>query len=134
MKLSTLLTLNTRTAKHGSGCDAPRWWQEGKHAQLERYCAQDVRALAELVLRANVRVPGGGATDGMSLQRVLRDVCDVDAKEEREPQSVGQKRQRATAGLDPARATACSDAADGDGERAPQRRRGEDGGSTGGGA
>ena len=32
LKLSTLLRLNGKGEKAGAGCDAPRWWQEGKYA------------------------------------------------------------------------------------------------------
>ena len=70
-KLSTLLRLNTRGTKEGSGCDAPRWWQEGRLAQLQRYCAQDVRVLADLVVRAEVRLPGGGTTRDASVREAL---------------------------------------------------------------
>jgi hypothetical protein len=52
-------------------------WADGRWQQLERYCAQDVHALAELVLRAAVRVPGGTTTTNASLQRmVMRDGDD----------------------------------------------------------
>ena len=36
-KLSTVLKYDTKGEKGGSGCDAPRWWKEGKHEQLQRY-------------------------------------------------------------------------------------------------
>ena len=71
VKLSTVLKYNTKGEKGGSGCDAPRWWKEGKHEQLQRYCAQDVQVLVDLVLRPEMRVPGGGVTKGASVRGVL---------------------------------------------------------------
>ncbi len=72
-RLSTLLKLNRLGDKGGTGCDAPRWWSEGRHAQLERYCARDTDALVELVARAEIRVPGGGTTREASVRRWLDD-------------------------------------------------------------
>ena len=74
-KLSTVLRLNTKAQKGGEGCDAPRWWHDGRHTQLQRYCAQDVRVLADLVVRPEIRVPGGGVTREASVLRVLTDVA-----------------------------------------------------------
>ena len=70
VKLSTLLSLNGLGGKTGVGCDAPRWWQEGRHAQLERYCERDVEALAELVLRDRVRVDRHTFTERLALATV----------------------------------------------------------------
>ena len=70
-KLSTVLRMNTRAEKGGDGCDAPRFWKEGKYVQLQRYCAQDVRVLADLVIREEIRLPGGGVTRGASVRQVL---------------------------------------------------------------
>ena len=70
-KLSTVLRMNTRAEKGGDGCDAPRFWQEGKYVQLQRYCAQDVRVLADLVIREEIRLPGGGVTRGASVRHVI---------------------------------------------------------------
>ena len=74
-KLSTVLRLNTKAQKGGEGCDAPRWWQEGRHTQLQRYCAQDVRVLADLVVRQEIRVPGGGVTREASVRHALTEVA-----------------------------------------------------------
>ena len=41
----------------------------GKLDQLERYCARDAEALAELVTRAWTRVPGGGGTDRVGVAK-----------------------------------------------------------------
>ena len=128
MKLSTLLSKNTRTRKGGTGCDAPRWWEEGRLRRLEEYCAQDVSALVELVTRKEVRVGEHTTTRDMCVWRVLRD--------ERESQRRGEKRTGVEAQLQerPARgaggddaesgagstaadgASSASDAADGEGE------------------
>ena len=84
IKLSTLLSRNTSTRKGGTGCDAPRWWEEGRLRRLEEYCAQDVRTLVELVTRTEVRVGEHTTTRDMCVWRVLR--------EEREQQRRGSKR------------------------------------------
>ena len=63
LKLSHLLRINGQRGKAGAGCDAPGLWQEGKLDALERYCMRDVEALAELVLRDTVKVPGGTARE-----------------------------------------------------------------------
>ena len=60
-RLSTLLALNGLRGKQGVGCDAPALWRTGRLEQLERYCARDAEALAELVMLRNARVPGGAA-------------------------------------------------------------------------
>ena len=52
VRLATLLRLNGLRGKHGEGGDAPGLWRAGKLDQLERYCARDAEALAELVTRA----------------------------------------------------------------------------------
>ena len=51
VRLATLLQLNGLRGKHGEGGDAPGLWRAGKLDQLERYCARDAEALAELVRR-----------------------------------------------------------------------------------
>ena len=71
VRLSTLLHLNGLRSKQGVGCDAPRLWAQGKLAQLERYCARDAAALAELVLLAHARVPGGGVATQIGVRRWL---------------------------------------------------------------
>ena len=71
VKLDTLLRLNGLAGKSGAGSDAPRWWAEGQLARLEEYCARDVSALGELVLRAQVRVQRGVTTDAMAVRPVV---------------------------------------------------------------
>ena len=71
------MRMNTRAAKGGDGCDAPRWWKEGRHAQLQRYCAQDVRVLVDLVVRKDIRVPGGGVTRDASVRHVVTEAAGV---------------------------------------------------------
>jgi hypothetical protein len=58
--------------KAGTGCDAPRWWEEGKLGLLERYCARDTEALAELVTRREIRLPGRMTTKRASVIGVLQ--------------------------------------------------------------
>ena len=70
-RLSTLLQLNGLRGKDGVGCDAPGLWAQGKLEQLERYCARDVEALAELVLLTHVRVPGGGVATRVGVHKWL---------------------------------------------------------------
>ena len=59
VKLDKLLQLNGMAGKAGSGADAPRWWTEGAWQKLATYCERDTEALAELVYRTNIKVPGG---------------------------------------------------------------------------
>ena len=59
VKLDRLLQLNGIPGKAGSGADAPRWWTEGEWQKLAMYCERDTGALAELVYRARITVPGG---------------------------------------------------------------------------
>ena len=107
-QLSTILKLNTRTSKCGLGCDAPRWWCEGRLAQLAQYCAQDVRALADLVTRAEIRLPG---------MTVTRDASVVSELVRREPSDGG-----AASGADSAGASSSMMAQGGTGKR--QRQEG----------
>ena len=71
VRLSHLLALNGAGKKAGCGCDAPRLWERGQMEQLERYCRRDTEALAELVLRESMRIPGG-VTSEASVARRLR--------------------------------------------------------------
>jgi len=71
VRLSHQLALNGAGKKAGCGCDAPRLWERGQMEQLERYCRRDTEALAELVLRESMRIPGG-ATSEASVARRLR--------------------------------------------------------------
>ena len=72
LKLSTLLRENGKGEKAGAGCDAPRWWHEGKWEQLARYCKRDVDALTELVVQPSIRLPGRGSTAEASVYTLLR--------------------------------------------------------------
>lgn len=49
-KLDVLLRLNGVACKIASGIDAVRMWETGEREDLVRYCVQDVRSLAHLVL------------------------------------------------------------------------------------
>ena len=71
VRLSTLLHLNGLRGKQGVGCDAPGLWAQGKLIQLERYCARDAAALAELVLLTHARVPGQGVTTRVGVRQWL---------------------------------------------------------------
>ena len=73
MKLSTLLASNGLGGKAGTGCDAPWWWAEGKLEALERYCARDTSALADLVMLAEAKVQSHMVTSALSIARVLQD-------------------------------------------------------------
>ena len=96
--LSKLLELNGAGRKAGAGCDAPRWWSEGRLAQLEAYCEQDTRALSELVMRAEMRLPGMATTREASV--LAQVVCDVrDAARDSETHRTQQReRQREESG------------------------------------
>ena len=72
VKLSTLLSLNRMGGKAGTGCDAPRWWKEGRWEQLERYCMRDVHALMELVGRNEIRVGTHTVTREAGVAAALR--------------------------------------------------------------
>jgi uncharacterized protein YprB with RNaseH-like and TPR domain len=72
VRLSTVLALNKMGGKGGTGCDAPRWWQEGRWEQLERYCARDVQAVLELVVRDKVKVASHTIADEVSVITKLR--------------------------------------------------------------
>jgi hypothetical protein len=96
--LSKVLELNGAGHKVGVGSDAPRWWQEGRLAQLERYCEQDTNALTELVTRAVLRLPGLATTREASvLAHVLQRAGDTgdDATEtQQQPQEQQQPQQQ----------------------------------------
>ena len=79
VKLSTLLQLNGVQGKLGAGADAPGLWRAGRQEQLQRYCMRDVIALAEVVTKPWVRVPGGGGTDRMCVATRRQDSDDGDA-------------------------------------------------------
>ena len=79
VKLSTLLQLNGVQGKLGAGADAPGLWRAGRLEQLQRYCMRDVVALAELVVKPWVRVPGGGGTDRMCVATRRQDGDEGDA-------------------------------------------------------
>ena len=70
-KLSTILRINTHAPKGGTGSDAPRWWEEGRHAQLEAYCARDVAALTGIIMQPEIRLPGQQATRAISVLKIL---------------------------------------------------------------
>ena len=70
-RLATLLAMNGLAGKRGTGCDAPALWHTGRLEQLERYCARDAEALAELVMMRAARVPGGSSTDRVGVTRWL---------------------------------------------------------------
>ena len=72
VRLARLLQLNGAPAKAGTGCDAPRWWQDGRWAQLERYCERDAAGLADLILRDAIRVQPGVTSSDVSVMPILR--------------------------------------------------------------
>ena len=71
--MAAILRHNAIRSKTGVGSDAPRWWKEGRHARLAEYCAGDVSALVDMVMRKEMRVPGMGVTRGASVLAWLRD-------------------------------------------------------------
>ena len=108
VRLSHLLALNGGAQKAGAGCDAPRLWERGQMEQLERYCRRDVEALAGLVMKDSIRVPGGTTSDASVAPRlraahVMEDSRDSGAEQQddargahdagREPQP-SRRRQR----------------------------------------
>ena len=62
LRMDTVLKANGLGQKSGNGADAPEMWRQGRWTQLERYCARDVQALADLVLRPTLRLPGKATT------------------------------------------------------------------------
>ena len=90
--------------KAGTGCDAPRWWREGRWEQLERYCMRDVHALAEVVGRREIRVGTHAVTRDASVVAVMRAQGeDAAAEEDAEGASTpttGRKRSRPAGGYD----------------------------------
>ena len=70
-KLNTLLRINAIKMKTGEGYDAPRWWKQGKLLQLEAYCERDVAALAELITKDDIRLPGLQNTKTISINKFL---------------------------------------------------------------
>jgi hypothetical protein len=76
IKLDTLLRMNGVGGKQGTGCDAPRWWEEGRLGRLEEYCAHDTQALAELMTKAQIRLPGRGHADSATVRSALRNEAD----------------------------------------------------------
>ena len=105
MRLSTLLALNRMGGKAGTGCDAPRWWKEGRWEQLERYCMRDVHALAELVGRREIRVGTHAVTRDASVAAVMRAqggdaAAGEDADMEGAHTPTDGKRTRPTGGYD----------------------------------
>ena len=71
IRLSTMLRWNGIGGKAGAGCDAPRWWEEGRWQYLEEYCARDVWALVELVARTEVKVASHTHTADVSVRHML---------------------------------------------------------------
>ncbi len=59
-KLSRLLESNHLPSKTGDGLQAITLWESGKRKELEEYCMNDVRALAQLVHLKNLVVPTVG--------------------------------------------------------------------------
>jgi len=57
-KLDALLTLNDLPAKTSSGAEAVRMWHDGRLAELEQYCADDVRLTARLALLPELKWSG----------------------------------------------------------------------------
>lgn len=54
--LDGLLSLNNLGSKSGSGAFAITLWNEGRRAELEHYCQDDVRLTAELAMLPRLRV------------------------------------------------------------------------------
>ena len=71
VRLATLLRLNGLGAKAGTGCDAPAWWAVGRLQQLEQYCMRDTRALADVVLRRELRVSSSDVTRDASVAALI---------------------------------------------------------------
>ena len=74
LKLGALLAANDLAPKSGAGAEAPTLWKRGVRGDaaawdaLERYCAQDVRALLALVALPEVVLPSGRRTRAVSLR------------------------------------------------------------------
>ena len=60
LKLDSLLEANKLGKKSGDGIEAIRLWEANRRDELRAYCAQDCRALSELVLLKVLVVPGAG--------------------------------------------------------------------------
>jgi hypothetical protein len=48
LKLDTVAEATLGTQKSGHGLEATRWWKEGKHDLVRKYCLDDVRITKEL--------------------------------------------------------------------------------------
>lgn len=57
-KLDALLVLNGLPVKTGSGAEAVRMWNDDRLAELEQYCADDVRLTARLALLPELKWSG----------------------------------------------------------------------------
>ena len=94
VRLSTLLAANGLASKDGVGCDAPRLWDEGKLAQLERYCARDTSALVELVAKTEIRVAARTTTRGASVAHELMHAPPDEGSSSRDANGADRRRQR----------------------------------------
>ena len=137
VKLGRLLALNAIGGKGGAGCDAPRLWEEGKHQQLERYCARDTHALAELVMKPHIAVARATRTAEASIGPILR----TRSKREREGAEGGEgedhgdgRRRRQEGGGEESGSDSGGESDEGDSEGNSGEEEGEGGGNEGGGS
>lgn len=116
-KLSTVLRENAHAGKAGTGCDAPRWWKEGKLAQLEGYCERDVEALVDLVMQPEIRLPGRAVTREAS----VLDVVVVETQSARRKET-GTEAGTAAEGSNDARAACVMEVDEGAGQARTRAR------------
>jgi hypothetical protein len=70
--LNALLKANKLQSKSGSGKDAPVLWKQKRFEDLEQYCMDDVRLLAQLVTQeSTVRVPNMSIRIPLQISEVL---------------------------------------------------------------
>lgn len=69
IRLQSLAEATLGTAKSGNGLESVRWWQEGLHDKVRKYCIQDVKITRDLYDRALEK--------GVLKYRELRDVRDI---------------------------------------------------------
>ena len=68
-RLAQVLAVNHIEAKGGSGAEAPGQWARREFDALQAYNVQDVWCLALLVLRPQIKAPGGMAVPGLVAAR-----------------------------------------------------------------
>ena len=92
-RLRTVAAANGAKGAVGAGCDAARMRHEGRWEEAERSMRRDAELVLSLAMRPDIRVPGGGTTDGASVRHIMRSACDAE-----EAQEAAERHETAAAG------------------------------------